>query len=126
MLIRLLSLVAAVSFSVPVWANTTAPLNDPATKMKQIVACGEEKAAKHIILTVPLALAAALNSSIADQLKPYEEIMSTATTCSSFDAAYDILVEVAKKNGTDVEAYFASAEGKQALQEFIAELRKLK
>lgn len=123
---RLFSLLAAALFSFSVYAKQIAPPQDPAAVMKQLVACGEVKAAQHIALMVPMALAAAFSESIAKDLVDYEKEMAKVRSCADFDVAYGILVEVAKKNGTDVDAYFASAEGKQAVEDLIIELRKLK
>jgi hypothetical protein len=126
MTVRLFSLVAAALFSFSVYANKMAPPDKSAEIMKQLVACGEVKAAKHIALMIPMAIAAAFSKSMAEDLAPYENKLAQVKSCGDFDVAYNILVEVAKNNGTDVDAYFASAEGKQTLEDLIIELRKLK
>jgi hypothetical protein len=127
MIARLLALVALVSFSVSSFAGKPAPEDQGAAVVKQLAACDETEAAKHLTLAIVAAIGAAFSSDVKQALQPYEAQMEKAQSCADYSAAYKILAEAVEKvSGKPVDEYFSSAEGKEALENVIKELRKLK
>lgn len=130
MFARLLALAVAAAFSLTAFAGepVIAPQVDKSEALiKQLVSCGEVKAAKHLSLAVVMAIGAAFSSKIQEDLKPYEAAMDSAKSCTDLDAAYTLIESVFQKNaGTNAEEYFNSPEGKVQLEQLVVELKKIK
>ena len=127
MIARLLALVALVSFSVSSFAGKPAPEDQSAAIVKQLAACDETEAAKHLSLLIVVAIGAAFSDDVKQAIAPYEGQMEKAQTCADYSAAYKTLTDAVEKvSGKPVDEYFSSPEGKEALENLIQELRKLK